>query len=74
MMFYNNFDVSHLMDGQWHHICLKWDGRQNSGYTSYYKDGHQVKHQGCSAGLITGGRILQLGGGGRTEEVDITNF
>lgn len=73
-MLYSNFEASNLMDGQWHHICLKWDGRQNSGYTSYYKDGNQVKYQGCFAGPRTGGKILQLGGGRRTEEVDITGF
>ncbi|KAJ7356382.1 Neuronal pentraxin-2 [Desmophyllum pertusum] len=69
-----NFEAYNLMDDQWHHICLVWDGTQDSGYTSYYKDGIEVKHQICSEGPRTAGGKLQLGGGGRTENVDMTGF
>ncbi|KAJ7393507.1 hypothetical protein OS493_006491 [Desmophyllum pertusum] len=69
-----NFDASDLMDSVWHHICLVWDGSANSGYTSYYKDGNQVKFQECPHGRRTGGSELQLGGGGRAESVEMTGF
>ena len=62
------------MNKQWHHICLVWDGRQGSGFTSFYMYGSEVKYQSCSEGPRTGGQKLQLGGGERTENVDMTSF
>ena len=64
------------MNDQWHHICLIWDGTQSSGYTSYYNHGWEVKYQLCSEreGPRTAGGKLQLGGGERTEAVDMTSF
>ncbi|XP_078358640.1 uncharacterized protein LOC144643310 isoform X2 [Oculina patagonica] len=69
-----NFEAQHLMDDRWHHICLLWDGTRGSGYTSFYKDGFKVKFQSFSVGLRTGRGNLQLGGGERTETVEMTSF
>ncbi|XP_078358676.1 neuronal pentraxin receptor-like [Oculina patagonica] len=68
-----NFEAR-LMGNRWHHICLLWDGTRGSGYTSFYKDGLKVKFQSCSVGPRTGGGNLQLGGGERTETVEMTSF
>ena len=62
------------MNDQWHHICILWEGAADSGYTSYYRDGAEVKFQPCSVGTRNAGGALQIGGGGRTENVGITGF
>ena len=62
------------MNDQWHHICILWEGAADSGYTSYYRDGAEVKFQPCSVGTRNAGGALQIGGGGRTENVGIKGF
>ena len=73
-LFLSTFDATNLMDDQWHHICILWDGAADSGYTSYYRDGAEVKFQPCSVGTRNAGGAFQIGGGGRTENVGITGF
>ena len=62
------------MDDQWHHIYILWDGAADSGYTSYCRDGAEVKFQPCSVSTRNAGGALQIGGGGRKENVGITGF
>ena len=62
------------MDDNWHHICLVWHGAASSGFTRYYRDGTEVKSQTCPTGPRTNGHKLHLGGGGRTETVELTIF
>ena len=71
---YSEFQSYGPTSGKWHHICLVRFGESGSVYTKYYQNGVELDHQVCPSGPRTGGKTLQLGGGGRTESVEMTSF
>ena len=69
----SEFDAERLMGStDWNHICLLWD--REIGLTRYYLNGNQLDYHICNGGRIPAGNTLQLGGGRRTEHIEMTDF